>query len=84
MIAVRETRGRKMPDLSAVGRAGVLTVATRGTEGAGEVQVSLRGATETLLAWSAEPLARGTHVVVVGVVSSRTVRVVRADEVGLG
>jgi len=72
-----------MRDLSAVGRDGVLTVATRGAQGVGEVLISLRGSSESLLAWSDEPLPKGTHVVVVDVVASRTVRVIRAEDSGL-
>jgi hypothetical protein len=71
-----------MPDLSAVGRVGVLTVATRGAHGAGEVLLSMRGGSDSLLAWSEEPLPRGTHVVVIGVIASRTVRVIRSEDVG--
>jgi hypothetical protein len=72
-----------MRDLSAVGTVGVLTVATRGGQGAGEVLVSLRGGSESLLAWSDEPLPKGTDVLVVDVIASRTVRVVRAEAGGL-
>jgi hypothetical protein len=72
-----------MRDLSAVGTVGVLTIATRGGQGAGEVLLSLRGGSESLLAWSDEPLPKGTDVLVVDVIASRTVRVVRADAGGL-
>ncbi|HEV7791636.1 MAG TPA: hypothetical protein VGP05_21700 [Pseudonocardia sp.] len=72
-----------MRDLSAVGAVGVLTVATRGDQGAGEVLISLRGGSESLLAWSDEPLPKGTDVLVVDVIASRTVRVVRAAAGGL-
>ncbi|MDT7563243.1 MAG: hypothetical protein QOK26_71 [Pseudonocardiales bacterium] len=72
-----------MRDLSAVGTVGVLTVATRGGQGAGEVLISLRGGSESLLAWSDEPLPKGTDVLVVDVLASRTVRVVRAEAGGL-
>ncbi|HEY2101299.1 MAG: hypothetical protein QOI50_611 [Pseudonocardiales bacterium] len=72
-----------MRDLSAVGTVGVLTVATRGGQGAGEVLISLRGGSESLLAWSDEPLPKGTDVLVVDVIASRTVRVVRAEAGGL-
>jgi len=72
-----------MRDLSAVGTVGVLTVATRGGQGAGEVLISLRGGSESLLAWSDEPLPKGTEVLVVDVIASRTVRVVRAEAGGL-
>jgi hypothetical protein len=72
-----------MRDLAAVGRTGVLTIATRGTEGAGEVLVSIRGATESLLAWSDDPLPKGTHVFIVDALAPRTVQVVRAMDTGL-
>jgi hypothetical protein len=72
-----------MRDLSAVGRVGVLTVATRGAQGAGEVLISLRGGSESLLAWSDEPLPKGAHVMVVDVIASRTVRVIRAEDSGV-
>ena len=70
-----------MRDLSAVGYTGVLTIATRGSAGAGEILLSIRGGTESLLAWSDEPLPRGTTVLVIDVISSRTVRVVRCEGV---
>jgi hypothetical protein len=66
-------------DLSAVGALGVLTVATRGKDGPGEVQVSLRGATEVLIAWSDEPMEKGARVLVVDVRGTRTVDVVPSD-----
>lgn len=71
-----------MRDLSAIGCTGVLVVATRGADGVGEVVLSLRGGTEAMLAWSDEPLPRGTTVLVTEVVSSRTVRVVRCEGAG--
>jgi membrane protein implicated in regulation of membrane protease activity len=58
---------------SAVGSVGTLIVATRGGGGAGEVLVTLRGAKETFLAWSDEPLPKGTKVLVVEVRGARTV-----------
>ncbi len=72
-----------MRDLSAVGCLGVLTVATRGVQGAGEVLVSVRGGSESYLAWSDDPLPKGTQVIVVDVIASRTVHVVRSDSAGL-
>ncbi len=51
-------------DESAVGCSGKLTVATRGSAGPGEVLVKIRGGTEAYLAWSEQPLARGTSVLV--------------------
>jgi membrane protein implicated in regulation of membrane protease activity len=60
-------------DASAIGCVGTLTVATRGDRGPGEVLVTVRGAKETFLAWSDEPLPKGTRVLVVEVRSARTV-----------
>ena len=51
-------------DDTAVGCTGTLTVATRGRDGPGEVLVRTRGGTEAYLAWSEEPLARGSTVLV--------------------
>jgi hypothetical protein len=58
-----------------VGRSGVLSVATRGSAGPGEVMIKLRGGTETFLAWSETPLAKGLAVVVVDSHGARTVTV---------
>jgi membrane protein implicated in regulation of membrane protease activity len=69
-------------DLSTVGCLGVVSVSTRGKAGTGEVVVSIRGGTESYLAWSDEPLPKGTHVVVVDVRGPRTVQVTSADTVG--
>ncbi len=52
-------------DEAMIGRIGVLTVGTRGSAGPGEVQVSIRGGTEAFIAWSPEPLPRGTSVLVI-------------------
>lgn len=65
-----------MVDASAVGRTGVLTHATRGRDGPGEVRVPIRGGTEIYLAWSDEPLAEGTDVLVVGSRGARALDVV--------
>ena len=70
-------------DLSTIGCAGVISVRTRGDEGAGEVVLSVRGGTEAYLAWSAEPLEKGTRVVVVDTRAARAVDVVRAEDLGL-
>jgi hypothetical protein len=53
------------PDEHVIGCIGVLTVATRGSAGPGEVQVQVRGGTEAFIAWSPEPLPRGTSVLVI-------------------
>jgi len=63
-------------DPAVIGRAGHVTVATRGAGGAGEVQVSVRGGIETYLAWSDEPLLKGAAVLVIGTRGPRTVDVV--------
>ncbi|KAA6214891.1 hypothetical protein ACH4GK_19020 [Streptomyces rimosus] len=63
-------------DEAVVGCAGELVLGTRGAAGAGEVLVRVRGGTETFLAWSAEPLARGTRVLVVTSRGGRQVDVI--------
>ena len=52
-------------DESSVGRVGVLTVATRGSAGPGEVLIKIRGGSEAFLAWSEKPLPRGATVLVI-------------------
>jgi hypothetical protein len=61
--------------VSAIGCIGVITVATRGAAGPGEVLVRIRGGSETFIAWSPEPLAEGTTVLVIEERGSRTVDV---------
>src|SRR5437899_3150736 len=56
---------RKVPDDAVIGCVGVLHVGTRGQRGPGEVVVQVRGGSEAFLAWSDEPLAKGTQVLVV-------------------
>jgi len=68
--------GQWRRDESAIGLVGVLTVATRGTAGPGEVLVRVRGGSETFLAWSDQPLQRGTTVLVTDSRGSRTVDVI--------
>jgi hypothetical protein len=63
-------------DLSAVGCVGLLTISTRGTVGPGEVLLKIRGGTETYIAWSTEPLEKGTAVLVVESRGERAVDVV--------
>ena len=63
-------------DHSTVGRVGVITHATRGPDGAGEVKISIRGGSEIFLAWSDEPLPKGTTVLVVGSRGARALDVV--------
>jgi membrane protein implicated in regulation of membrane protease activity len=61
------------PDSSPIGLAGRITTATRGDAGPGEVEVRIRGGTETFIARSAEPLAKGQAVIVVQTLGPRTV-----------
>jgi membrane protein implicated in regulation of membrane protease activity len=67
-------------DTSAVGCVGVVTVATRGADGSGEVLISIRGGSEAYLAWSDEPLPKGRAVLVVRARGTRTVEVVPWDD----
>ena len=62
-------------DESAVGCSGTLLVATRGAAGPGEVLVKVRGGTEAYLAWSEQPLAKGTEVLVFNARGERAVDV---------
>lgn len=68
------------PDESAVGCFGTLSVATRGSAGPGEVLVRMRGGTEAYLAWSEEPLAKGTGVLVFNSRGGRTLDVMQWSE----
>jgi membrane protein implicated in regulation of membrane protease activity len=62
-------------ETSLIGSIGVLTVATRGAVGPGEVLVKVRGGTETYLAWSLTALPKGTTVLVIESRGNRTVDV---------
>lgn len=62
-------------DLSPIGCTGVLVVGTRGEKGPGEVLVKIRGGSEAFLAFSDEPLAKGTTVLVVETRGARSVGV---------
>ena len=62
-------------DISVVGCIGVLTIATRGPAGPGEVLVKVRGGSECLIAWSPAPLPRGTTVLVIESRGTRSVDV---------
>lgn len=61
---------------SPVGQIGTLAVATRGDQGAGEVVLTLAGATETFLAWSPQPLPKRSRVLVLAERGARTVDVI--------
>ena len=63
-----------------MGCYGRLIVATRGPAGPGEVLVAVRGGTEAYLAWSEEPLANGTQVLVFNSRGARAVDVMQWDE----
>jgi membrane protein implicated in regulation of membrane protease activity len=64
---------RGVGDVSVIGCVGSLIVATRGAEGAGEVLLTVQGSKEAYLAWSEQPLPRGTDVLVIDVRGARTV-----------
>ena len=60
-----------------IGLRGTITVATRGEQGPGEVELAVDGGSATFIAYSDEPLPRGVSVVVVDVRPSRKVDVAR-------
>ena len=62
-------------DDSLIGAIGVLIIATRGAKGPGEVLVKIRGGSEAFIAWSAEPIPRGSTVLVINNRGTRTVDV---------
>jgi hypothetical protein len=64
-------------DVSLIGLIGVLTVATRGPGGPGEVLVTVRGGRECYIAWSTEPIPKGSTVLVI---ESRGTRAVDVSE----
>jgi hypothetical protein len=67
------------PDEQVVGCVGKVILATRGADGPGEVLVKVRGGTEAYVAWSEEPLARDTSVIVFNARGQRTVDVMQFD-----
>ena len=62
-------------NISAIGCIGKIIVATRGEAGPGEVLVKIRGGSEAFIAWSPEPLPKGTTVLVIDERGSRAVDV---------
>ena len=62
-------------DESAIGMVGVITLATRGEAGPGEVRIRIRGGSENFTAWSPAPLPKGTTVLVTDSRGRRTVDV---------
>ena len=70
-------------DEAAIGTVGVLTIATRGAAGPGEVRIKIRGGSEHYLAWSESPLPKGATVLVIDYHGPRTVDVMEwADPLG--
>ena len=65
---------------SPVGCTGTLIIATRGPEGPGEVLVKQAGGTEAYLAWSEQPLAQDTAVLVFNYRGERAVDVMEWSE----
>ena len=68
-------------DESSIGCVGVLTVATRGADGPGEVHIKIRGGSETFLAWSDKPLPKGATVLVIDSRGARAVDVIEWEDV---
>ena len=62
-------------DQSLIGSIGVLTVATRGEAGPGEVLLKVRGGREAYLDWSIQPIPRGATVLVMETLGTRAVDV---------
>jgi len=62
---------------SEVGATGVITIATRGADGPGEVLLRIGGGTEAYLAYSEEPLPKGSEVLVFNSRGSRCVDVMQ-------
>lgn len=62
-----------------MGCTGRVIVATRGVDGPGEVLVKVRGGTEAYVAWSEQPLALQTPVIVFNSRGERTVDVMQFD-----
>ena len=67
-------------DESAVGTVGVITLATRGQAGPGEVRIRIRGGSENFTAWSQKPLPIGTTVLITDYRGRRTVDVMEWDD----
>jgi hypothetical protein len=67
-------------DESAIGMVGVITIATRGQAGPGEVRIRIRGGSENFIAWSQRPLSIGTTVLVADSLGRRTVDVMEWDD----
>lgn len=68
-------------DESSIGCVGVLSVATRGGDGPGEVLIKIRGGSEAFLAWSDKPLPKGATVLVIESRGARAVDVIEWEDV---
>lgn len=62
-------------DESLIGTIGVLIIATRGAKGPGEVLLKVRGGSEAYLAYSTEPIPKGSTVLVINNRGRRSVDV---------
>ena len=62
-------------DESLIGSIGVLVIATRGAQGPGEVLLKIRGGSEAYLAYSPEPIPKGSTVLVINNRGTRSVDV---------
>ena len=70
-------------DDSLIGAIGVVIIGTRGQAGPGEVLVKIRGGSEAYLAWSDEPIPKGSTVLVINDRGTRAVDVCTwADPLG--
>ncbi len=67
-------------DEACIGSIGVITIATRGSAGPGEVFIKIRGGSEAFLAWSEKPLPRGATVLVIDSRGARTVDVIEWED----
>jgi len=67
-------------DEACIGSIGVITIATRGSAGPGEVFIKIRGGSEAFLAWSEKPLPRGATVLVIESRGARAVDVIEWED----
>jgi len=63
-------------DDSPAGKTGFVSVAIPGPGRAGEVQVTIRGGTESFIAYADEPISRGRMILVVADRGARAVDVI--------
>jgi hypothetical protein len=68
-------------DESSIGCVGVLSVATRGSDGPGAVLIQIRGGSEAFMAWSDKPLPKGATVLVIESRGARAVDVIEWEDV---